>query len=147
MGAYLKKCIKYPVANSNPIPFDDQTVASFLSKPYKVHENALDTIELYGKSGKLPTVLSLDICFIVGIGDANNAKEATGASFAAKLTTTLVVIVVGRINGAIIAADDDDNKVGEVVDIAVAAAVAVEAAATCAAIDDDNDVNGFVNMI
>ena len=105
----------------------------------------MDTIELYGKSGKLPTVLSLDICFIVGIGDANNAKEATGASFAAKLTTTLVVIVVGRINGAINAADDDDddddNKVGDV-DIAV-----VAAEATCAAIDDDNDVNGFVNMI
>ena len=37
--------------------------------------------------------------------------------------------------------DDDDNKVGDV-DIAV-----VAAEATCAAIDDDNDVNGFVNMI
>ena len=99
----------------------------------------MDTIELYGKSGKLPTVLSLDICFIVGIGDANNAKEATGASFAAKLTTRVVAVVVGRINDE----DDNDSKNGD--DIAVAAAaVVVEAEATCAAIDD---VNGFVNMI
>ena len=57
----------------------------------------MDTIELYGKSGKLPTVLSLDICFIVGIGDTNNAKEATGASFAAKFTTFVVVVAAAAV--------------------------------------------------
>lgn len=48
--------------------------------------NAFAAMLLYGSKGSDPTDLFLEICSMVGMGDRNTTRDATGANFPARPT-------------------------------------------------------------
>ena len=51
-----------------------------MRRPYITQTKLFDTIEEYGNSGRLPTVLSRDICLIVGRGERKHTTPMYGAA-------------------------------------------------------------------
>jgi len=58
----------------------DQILESFFKIPYVIHMKAFTHMEEYGKSGRLPTVLSFIIFLMVGTGDKKTPEDTAGAA-------------------------------------------------------------------